>query len=228
MAGNNLREALVDEIRDLYNAEKQLTKALPKMAKGATSDELREAFETHLEETQGHVTRLERVFELLDEKPRGKHCAGMAGIVEEGSEKLQEDMEDAVLDACLIGAAQKVEHYEICAYGTAIAWAEALQLTEVVDVLNETLAEEKATDEKLTALAEAGINEAATAGAEEEDSMEEDEEEEAPRASSSKNAEGAGMSARGGSSGSRPASGGSGNSGGSSSGRASRKTGGRR
>src|SRR5215208_2118623 len=107
MAGNNLREALVDEIRDLYNAEKQLTKALPKLAKGATSDELREAFESHLGETEGHVTRLERVFELLDEKARGKHCAGMAGIIEEGSDKLQEDMEDSVMDACLIAAAQR-------------------------------------------------------------------------------------------------------------------------
>jgi ferritin-like metal-binding protein YciE len=179
MAGNNLRDALVDEIKDLYNAEKQLTKALPKMAKGATSDELREAFESHLEETEGQVTRLERVFELLDEKPRGKHCAGMAGIIEEGSEKLQEDMEDSVLDACLIASAQKVEHYEIGAYGTAIAWAEALELTEVAQILGETLAEEKSADEKLSALAESGINEAATAGESEE--MEEDE---APRASS--------------------------------------------
>jgi ferritin-like metal-binding protein YciE len=195
MAGNNLREALVDEIRDLYNAEKQLTKALPKMAKGATSDELREAFESHLEETEGQVTRLERVFELLDEKPRGKHCAGMAGIVEEGSEKLQEDMEDSVLDACLIASAQKVEHYEIGAYGTAIAWAEALNLTEVAEVLQETLAEEKAADEKLTALAEAGINDAATAGESEDESMEEEDEAEDSAPASAKSSE-AGMSAR--------------------------------
>lgn len=174
MAGNNLRDALVDEIKDLYNAEKQLVKALPKMAKAASSDELREAFETHLEETEGHVTRLEQVFELLDEKPRGKHCAGMAGIVEEGSEKLQEDMEDMVLDASLIGAAQKVEHYEICAYGTVSAWAEALGLNEVVELLNQTLEEEKAADEKLTALAESGINDAATAG--ESEDMDEEEE----------------------------------------------------
>jgi ferritin-like metal-binding protein YciE len=220
MSGNNLREALVDEIRDLYNAEKQLTKALPKMAKGAASDELREAFESHLEETEGQLTRLERVFELLDEKPRGKHCAGMAGIVEEGSEKLQEDMEDAVLDACLIASAQKVEHYEIGAYGTAIAWAEALDLTEVAQVLQETLAEEKAADEKLTALAEAWINEAATAGAEEGDeSMEEDDEEET-RTSSSRS-ESAGMSAKGSSSGRAT-------NGGSTSGRATRQRGGRR
>jgi ferritin-like metal-binding protein YciE len=187
MSAENLREALVEEIRDLYNAEKQLVKALPKMAKGAESDELREAFEEHLQETEGQVTRLERVFELLDEKPRGKHCAGMAGIIEEGSEKLQEDMEGSVLDACLIAAAQKVEHYEICAYGTAVAWAEALGLSEVVDVLNETLEEEKAADEKLTALAESGINQAATAGESEEeeegDEMEEDEEEEEPAVS---------------------------------------------
>ena len=173
MAAHNLRDALVEEIRDLYNAEKQLVKALPKMAKGATSEELREALESHLDETENQVTRLERVFELLDEKPRGKHCAGMAGIVEEGSEKLQEDMEDMVLDACLIASAQKVEHYEMGAYGTVIAWAEALGLNEVRDVLNETLEEEKAADKKLTALAESGINDAATAG---ESDMEEEEE----------------------------------------------------
>ena len=174
MNGNNLRDALVDEIKDLYNAEKQLTKALPKVAKCAASDELRDAIEAHLEETEGQVTRLERVFELLDEKPRGKHCAGMAGILEEGSEKMQQDLEDAVMDACLIASAQRVEHYEISAYGTAIAWAEALELTEVASLLGETLAEEKAADEKLSALAESGINEAATAGESAEDMEDED------------------------------------------------------
>ena len=194
MAGNNLREALVEEIRDLYNAEKQLTKALPKLAKGATSEELREAFESHLEETEGHVTRLERVFELLDEKPRGKHCAGMAGIIEEGSETLQEDLEDAVMDACIIKSAQSAEHYEIGSYGTAIAWAEALDLTEVAQLLQETLAEEKAADAKLSALAEAGINECATAGESDED-MEEDDEEATPSKSARKS-EPAGMSAK--------------------------------
>ena len=221
MAGNNLREALVDEIRDLYNAEKQLTKALPKLAKAATSDELREAFESHLEETEGHVTRLERVFELLDEKPRGKHCAGIAGIIEEGSDTMQEDAEDAVMDAMLIAAGQRAEHYEIGAYGTVVAWAEALQLTEVAEVLQETLAEEKAADEKLTALAESGINEAATAGAEEGEEMEEEDEEEEPASTSSRNSESAGMSARG-ASGSRSASAGS------STGRSTRQRGGRR
>jgi len=176
MAGNNLRDALVDEIRDIYSAEKQVVKALPKMVKGATSDELRDAFESHLEETQGQVTRLERVFELLGEKPRAKHCAGMAGILEEGSDTLEEDAEDAVMDAMLIAAAQRVEHYEITAYGTAIAWAEALELNEVAQILQETLAEEKAADGKLSAIAESGINEAATAGADD-DAEDEDQEE---------------------------------------------------
>ena len=189
MAGSNLRDALVDEIKDLYNAEKQLTKALPKLAKASTNDELREAFESHLEETENQVARLERVFELLDEKPRGKHCAGMAGIIEEGNEKLEEDMEDSVMDACIIKSAQSAEHYEIGSYGTAIAWAEALELTEIAELLQETLAEEKAADAKLSALAESGINEAATAGESDEDSeedSEDEEEEEAPARSAGK------------------------------------------
>lgn len=163
MAGNTLKDAFVDEVRDMYNAEKQLLKALPKMAKAATSEELRAALESHLEETQGQVARLEKVFELLDEKPRGKHCAGMAGIIEEGSDVLQEDFEGAVMDACIIAAGQRAEHYEMAAYGTAIAWAEALELTEVAELLTETLEEEKAADQKLSAMAEAGINDAATA-----------------------------------------------------------------
>ena len=186
MAGNNLRDALVDEIKDLYNAEKQLTKALPKLAKAATNDELRAAFESHLEETLNQISRLDRVFELLDEKPRGKHCAGMAGIIEEGSEKLEEDLEDAVMDACIIKSAQSAEHYEIGSYGTAIAWAEALEMSDVAQLLQETLAEEKAADAKLSALAESGINEAATAGESEDDMDEDEEEEESPSKSASK------------------------------------------
>ena len=178
MAGQNLRDALVDEIRDIYNAEKQLLKAMPKMVKGATNDELRAAFESHLAETENQVTRLEQVFELLDEKVRGKHCAGMAGIIEEGNEKLQEDLEDSVMDACIIKSAQSAEHYEIGSYGTAIAWAEALDMTEIAELLGETLAEEKAADAKLSALAESGINEAATAGESDDDAEEDDEEEE--------------------------------------------------
>jgi ferritin-like metal-binding protein YciE len=203
MAGSNLREALVEEIKDLYNAEKQLTKALPKLAKNSTSDELREAFESHLEETEGQITRLERVFELLDEKPRGKHCAGIAGIIEEGSDMMQEEAEDSVMDAMLIAAGQRAEHYEISAYGTVIAWAEALELTEVAELLNETLAEEKAADEKLSAIAESGINEAATAG----ESEDEDEDEETESGSeatglSARSASGAAASPKGGSKGS--------------------------
>jgi ferritin-like metal-binding protein YciE len=196
MAAQTLREALVEEIRDLYNAEKQLTKALPKLAKAATSAELREAFESHLGETETHITRLERVFELLDEKPRGKHCAGIAGIIEEGSDTMQEDMEDSVMDACLIAGAQRAEHYEISAYGTVIAWAESLELTEVAELLNETLAEEKAADEKLTALAESSINEAAAAGQSEdemEDDAEDDDDEQETRVTAN---EGPAMSAK--------------------------------
>lgn len=169
-----LHDALIDEIKDLYDAEKQLVKALPKMAKSATSEELRAAIESHLAETNGQIGRLERVFELIDEKPRGKHCAGMAGILEEGSAVLEEDFEGAVLDACIIASGQRAEHYEIAAYGTCVAWAEALGLTDVAELLGETLAEEKAADEKLSALAEGDINEAATA----DDSASDDEEQE--------------------------------------------------
>lgn len=172
---DTLRDALVEEIRDLYHAEKQLLKALPKLAKAATSEALRDAIESHLEETKGQVARLEQVFELLDERPRGKHCAGMAGIIEEGADTLKQDMEDAVMDACIIASAQRAEHYEMAAYGTAVAWAEALELTDVAAVLNETLEEEKSADAKLSALAESGINEAATAG--ESDEMAEDDDE---------------------------------------------------
>lgn len=158
---STLHDALVDEVRDLYDAEKQLLKALPKMAKAATSDDLREAIETHRTETENQVSRLEQIFELLDQKPRGKHCAGIAGIIEEGSDALKEDAEEAVLDAMIIAAAQRAEHYEIAAYGTAAAWAEGMGLEEVAQLLRDTLEEEKAADEKLSTLAEAGINAAA-------------------------------------------------------------------
>ena len=161
-----LRDALIDEVRDLYHAEKQLVKALPRLAKAATSDDLREAIESHLAETENQVSRLEQVFELLDEKPRAKMCAGMAGIVEEGSDLLKEGGEDAVLDAGIIAAAQRAEHYEIAAYGTAAAWADAIGLTDVADLLRETLDEEMAADETLSALAEDGINAAAHVGTE--------------------------------------------------------------
>ncbi len=164
-----LRELLIDEIRDLYNAERQLTKALPKMARAANSDDLREAFEAHLAETETHIERLDTVFETLDEKPRGKHCEGMAGIIEEGANLMKEDFDGAVLDAGLIASAQRVEHYEIGAYGSVIAWAKVLGLNDVAATLHETLDEEKATDEKLNSLAEGSINSEAASGANGED-----------------------------------------------------------
>ena len=153
-----LHDAFLDELRDAYDAEKQLTKALPKMAKAATSPVLRDAFEAHLEETRGHVDRLEQVMQGLGEKVQGKHCDGIAGIIEEGKSVMEEDFDDPTMDACLIAAGQRAEHYEMAAYGTLVAWAEAMGHTEAANLLQETLDEEKAADEKLTALAEAGIN----------------------------------------------------------------------
>jgi ferritin-like metal-binding protein YciE len=164
MASANLHELFVDEIRDLYNAEKQLIKALPKMAKNASAGDLRTAIEAHLEETRGQVERLERVFELLDEKPRGKHCAGIAGIIEEASDLIEEEEEGAVLDAGLVAGAQRAEHYEMAAYGSVIAWANVMGHTDVAELLEETLEEEKAADAKLSKLAVHGINEAANFG----------------------------------------------------------------
>ncbi len=156
-----LHDAFIDELRDTYDAERQLTKALPKLAKAATSPELREAFETHLEETQGQIDRLERVFESLDEKVRGKHCDGIAGIIEEGRSIIEEDFDETTMDACLIAAGQRAEHYEMAAYGTLVAWAKAMGHVEAADLLQQTLDEEKAADEKLSAIAEGGINQGA-------------------------------------------------------------------
>jgi len=153
-----LNDAFLDELRDTYDAEKQLTKALAKLAKAASSPELKDAFESHLEETRGQIDRLERVFEALDEKVRGKHCEGIAGIIEEGSSIMEEDFDDATMDACLIAAGQRAEHYEMAAYGTLIAWARGMGHAEVADLLEQTLAEEKAADKKLSSLAESGIN----------------------------------------------------------------------
>jgi ferritin-like metal-binding protein YciE len=156
-----LHDAFIEELRDMYDAEKQLTKALPKLAKAASNPQLQEAFETHLEETQGQISRLEQVFQSLDEKVRGKHCDGMTGIIEEGKAILEEDFDETTLDACLIAAAQRAEHYEMAAYGTLVAWAQAMGHTEAAELLQETLDEEKAADEKLTSLAEGGINQSA-------------------------------------------------------------------
>jgi ferritin-like metal-binding protein YciE len=159
-----LKELYVNELKDLYSAESQLVKALPKMARAASSEELRQGFEEHLEQTKGHVQRLEKIFQTLGESPKGKKCKGMEGLVEEGAEFMEEDFEGSVMDAALIGAAQRVEHYEIAAYGTASAFAVELGQSEQASLLNETLEEEKETDEKMTKLAEqinAQANEAA-------------------------------------------------------------------
>lgn len=181
-----LHDAFIDELRDAYDAERQLTKALPKLAKAASSPELRQAFESHLEETQGQIERLEQVFQTLDERARGKHCDGMAGIIEEGKSIMGEDLDEVTMDACLIAAAQRAEHYEIAAYGTLIAWAQAMGHTEAANLLQQTLDEEKETDAKLTALGEGGINESAAETAHPGDEAEEAEgqdDEEAPAAS---------------------------------------------
>jgi ferritin-like metal-binding protein YciE len=174
-----LHDAFVDELRDTYDAEKQLTKALPRMAKAASSPNLRAAFEAHLQETREQIARLEEVFASLDEKVRGKHCDGVAGIIEEGKAIMEEDFDDTTMDACLIAAGQRAEHYEMAAYGTLVAWARVMGHTEAADLLQRTLDEEKATDEKLTALAEGGINQEAAEAAHP-NGQGEDENEEAP------------------------------------------------
>lgn len=157
-ASGTLHDAFVDELRDMYDAERQLSKALPKLAKAAASAELRQAFEMHLDETQHQIERLEQIFETLDEKARGKHCAGIAGILEEGKAIMDESFDETTMDACLIAGAQRAEHYEMAAYGTLVAWARAMGHGEVADLLQENLDEEQAADEKLTSLAEGGIN----------------------------------------------------------------------
>jgi ferritin-like metal-binding protein YciE len=165
-----MQDLLKNELRDLYSAERQLIKALPRLAKAATSDTLREAFENHLEETRGHAERLEEICAQLGIRPGGKKCKGMEGLIEEGKEILEEDAEDAVRDAALIAAAQKVEHYEMAGYGCAITYAEMLGEEDAVEMLKEILEEEKAADENLTGIAEGEVNEMALAtGGEEEE-----------------------------------------------------------
>ncbi len=157
-AKNPLEELLVDELKDLYSAENQIIKALPKMSKAAGSPELKRAFERHLEETRRQVERLDQIGAELDIRLTGKKCKGMTGLIEEGKELIEEDLEQDALDAGLIGAAQKVEHYEIAAYGTARTHAEMLGYTKVARLLQQTLNEEGATDKKLTQLAESIVN----------------------------------------------------------------------
>jgi len=153
MPENSLQELYVEQLRDLYSAENQLVKALPKMAKAAQSEALRRGFEQHLAQTKGHVDRLEQIFSAMDESPKGSKCAGMEGLVEEGEEVIREQSGSDALDSGLIASAQRVEHYEIAGYGTVRTFAELLGDDEAVNLLQQTLDEEKETDEKLTELA---------------------------------------------------------------------------
>ena len=185
MAQGSLRELYIDELRDLYNAETQLTRALPKMAKASSNSELRQAFEEHLRQTSEHVSRLEQIFDNLEEKPTGKKCLGMEGLVKEGAETMREEYEDAVMDAAIIGAAHRVEHYEIAGYGTVRDMAKLLGEDEHVTLLEQTLEEEKETDQKLTGLAEQINPEAQQSG---EGEAEEGETEEGPKRGRSRRA----------------------------------------
>jgi len=169
-AVKSLKDLFVNELKDLYHAEKQMTRSLPKMAKQVSNDTLKEHFEEHLKETEIQITRLEKVFEELDMSPKTKKCIGMEGIISEGNELLEEIEDPTVLDAAILAAAQKAEHYEISSYGTLATYAELLGMDDVAEMLRETLEEEKATDEKLTQLAESEINiEAKTEAGEEEE-----------------------------------------------------------
>jgi ferritin-like metal-binding protein YciE len=175
-----LRELYLDELRDLYDAENRLVKALPKLAKEAESRELRSGIEEHLEQTKGHVDRLREIFEAMGEKPGGKRCAAMVGLLQEGDEMMDEDFESGVKDAALISAAQRVEHYEIAAYGCVKTWAGLLGENEAQDLLQQTLNEEKETDEKLTELSEQ-INVEAMSGTSEKTTIPDEDEAEVPR-----------------------------------------------
>ena len=165
----SLHAAFLDELGDTYDCERQLIRALPKMAEAATGSKLRNAFNNHLKETQGQVDRLEQVFALLEEQPRGKRCKGMAGIIEEGADLMEVGFDPAAMDAALIGSAQRAEHYEIAAYGTLIAWAVQLGHMDVAELLRETLEEEKGADEQLTILARDHVNEEAAERADEDE-----------------------------------------------------------
>jgi ferritin-like metal-binding protein YciE len=170
VALDSLNSLFLDELKDVYHAEKQLVRALPRLAKAASSPELKQAFTNHLRETEGQVKRLERVFKEIGQTPRAKKCVGMAGLVVEGKKILEEDGDPAVIDAALFAAAQRVEHYEIAAYGCLRTSAQLLNLTAAAQLLEQNLNEEEAADEKLSALAEGGLNQAAVAaGGEEEE-----------------------------------------------------------
>ncbi len=158
MAVKTMKDLLIDELRDIYHAEKQLTRALPKLARAASNEQLKEAFTQHLEETRGQIERLEQVFELLDTRTRGKPCHAMEGLIEETKEIMEMGLEPELLDVALIAAAQKVEHYEIAGYGTLVALAQASGFKEAAQLLQETLDEEKKTDQLLNKLAISDVN----------------------------------------------------------------------
>jgi ferritin-like metal-binding protein YciE len=158
MADKNLNALFLDALKDIYYAEKQIYKALPKMAKAANSDQLRAAFEKHYDETEGQIERLEQIFELLGKSARGKKCDAIEGILEEGTEIMDEYKGEPALDAGLLAAAQAVEHYEISRYGTLKAWAERLSMNDAIKLLDQTLAEEKKTDETLSKIAVSAVN----------------------------------------------------------------------
>jgi len=165
----SLEELLQEELKDIYDAEKQLTKALPKLAKKATTPDLQDAFEEHLRQTQQHMERLEQVFDQLGMPVKGKTCKGMKNLIAEGNDMIADADDDATRDAIMIAAAQKVEHYEIAAYGTMRTWANVLGHREIASMLEDTLEEEKETDQKLTGIAEGFVNQAAAEGEEEEE-----------------------------------------------------------
>jgi ferritin-like metal-binding protein YciE len=165
----SLDDLLQEELKDIYDAEKQLTKALPKMSKKATSPELKDAFDEHLRQTEEHIERLEQIFELLDMPAKGKKCQGMKNLIAEGDEMISEADDDASRDALLVAAAQKVEHYEMASYGTMRTWANILGKNDAASLFEETLDEEKETDQRLTQIAESFVNEAAARGSEDED-----------------------------------------------------------
>jgi ferritin-like metal-binding protein YciE len=169
----SLEELFVEELKDLYNAEKQLVRALPKMAKAASSGELRQAFTEHLEQTKNQVTRLEQVFETVDEKAKSKTCKGMQGLIEEGQEAMEEDAEEQLGDLAIIAAAQKVEHYEIAGYGTMRTFAQKLGNKEAEKLLQATLKEEEEADKRLTTISESLLEEAGSASDEGEEEEEE-------------------------------------------------------
>jgi ferritin-like metal-binding protein YciE len=189
---SSLQDLYMEELKDMYNAENQILKALPKMAKAASSPELEQAFREHLEQTKEQVERLDQVFDMLGKPAKGKKCVGMEGIIEEGKEVIDMDAEPAVLDAALIASAQRVEHYEIAAYGTLRKFAEQLGFDDAAELLQQTLEEEEQADEKLTQIAESSVNAQAAQGAEEAGEADEEVAQPAKRSRSTARKSGAG------------------------------------